>query len=646
MNFLTAILGSERRAQRVRRLLVLLVHGALGGLAYTLAIGLRFEWTNHFLYGSPDEARYLVFWQNTVGLAVLVRMATIYYFRLHKGVWRYAGMNDLLLLIKAVTLGTIILIVTVLFTGERAFPRAIFINEWLLTMAFFGGLRFFRRLYSEMMYPMMRNVGTAKHKVLIVGAGSTGEMAVRAVLNDFHGQFYVVGFVDDDPAKQDLRIHDIPVLGKLSQTAEFAVDLEVSDVVFAIPNPQKKVLRDIVEACSELDIRFLIMPTFNEMMSGTLVRQEIRSVEVEDLLGRDPITLDRDPVDRYLNCKRVLISGAGGSIGSELARQVAGYGPAKLLLLEFSENALFEIHQELRDLHPDLEVVPLIGDIKQTEALEQIFAGHHPQVIYHAAAYKHVPLMEHYPVECVMNNVVGTMRLAETAIRHQAERFIMISTDKAVRPSSIMGASKRLAELVVSSRQADSPTKFSSVRFGNVLGSSGSVVPTFRKQIARGGPVTVTHSEMTRYFITIREAVELVLQAAVNGQGGEVFVLDMGEPVKIVELARNMIELSGLRENEDIKIVFTGLRPGEKLHEELVACGEEVSQTEVPKIMVHQPASREKGSRITIDREIAEMEAAALAGEQNRTVELLWTIIRQHDTGQKRQETPGQTSAG
>ncbi len=631
---------------------MLLVHGLLGALAFTITLALRFEWPLHFsnwLAENPvaayatrmewfralREAGALLhfnFWLNTLWLVFLIRMLTVFYFRLHKGVWRYAGMNDLLLIIKAVTLGTIALIAAIIIFHGREFPRAIFLNDWLLTMAFFGGLRFSRRLYSEFMYPMAKNIGSGERRTLIVGADNTGEMAVRALLNDFQGQFYVVGFVDDDPGKQGARIHDIPVLGTLDQTGQLAVDLEVTDVVFAIPNPQKKVMRQIVDACSQLDIRFLIMPTFNDMISGKLVRQEIRSVDVEDLLGRDPITLDQEPVQRYLHCKRVMVTGAGGSIGAELARQVAAHRPDQLMLLEFAENSLFEIHQELRSLYPDLTIVPLIGDIKNEPTVDRFFAQYRPQVVYHAAAYKHVPLMETYPAECVLNNVIGTAHLTAAAVKYEIEGFIMISTDKAVRPTSIMGASKRVAELLVASRQNHGKTKFTSVRFGNVLGSSGSVVPTFRKQIARGGPLTVTHPEITRYFITIPEAVELVLQAGVAGKGGEVFVLDMGEPVKIVDLARNMIELSGLRENEDIKIVFTGLRPGEKMYEELIACGEEVSPTDVPKVMVHNPSSSENLDRPMIDREIEELRAGAYERNEEKTVELLWRIVKNHDS--------------
>lgn len=631
MTIFKSILNNDENTQRNRRFFVLLIHGLLGGVAYTLAIAFRFEWINHYLTGSPQEALYFNLWVQTLPLAILVRIATIYYFRLHRGLWRYASINDLVLLLKSVTLGTIVLIVTVLYLHGHEFPRTVFINDWLLTMAFFGGLRFFRRVYAEVMYPMAKNIGCEKRKALIVGAGDNGEMAVRALLNDFKGQFYVIGFVDDDPSKQGARIHDIPVLGTLDETNELAVEFKITDVVFAIPNPNKKLLRDIVNACSQLNVRFLIMPTFNDMLSGNLVRQEIRNVELDDLLGRDPINLDRELVNSHLRGRDVMITGAGGSIGSELTRQVAACEPRRILLLEFAENALFEINQELINSYSELEIEPLIGDIKDEKVVDYFFKEYKPEVVYHAAAYKHVPLMEGSPLQCIANNVFGTLNLVRAARKYETERFVMISTDKAVRPVNIMGASKRLAEILVASRQESRRTKFISVRFGNVLGSSGSVIPTFRKQIARGGPVTVTHSEITRYFITIPEAVELVLQSGVIGKGGEVFVLDMGEPVKIMDLARNMIELSGLRVNEDIKIECTGLRPGEKMYEELVAYGEEVKQTEVPKLMLHNPSSAENISRSLIDDELCELNKAVSEWDYEKSIKLLWSIICNHD---------------
>ncbi len=601
--------------------MVILLHAAAGGAAYTLAFFLRFD-------SLAIPVRYQDLWQKTIVVAILIKMVTFTYFRLHRGVWRYASMNDLVQLVKAVTLGTLFLIVAVLFLHGHHFPRSIFINDWLLTLCFYGGLRFLRRFYHENLMTWLKH--EKGRPTLIIGAGDTGELAIRGLRKEFGQNYRVIGFVDDNPGKHGSRIHDIPVLGALNAVPQLIRAHKISDIVIAINDPPKRELRAMVDACSSLAVSFHIMPTFQDLVSGRLVHQDIRNVQVEDLLGRDPIDLRREPVQHDISGKRVLITGAGGSIGSELARQVAAFAPEQLVLLDFSENALFEIDQELHVIHPLLSLVPVIADMKLADAVEDVFSSYRPQLVYHAAAYKHVPLMERFPVECVANNVFGTNIIAQAASRHKTEKLVLISTDKAVRPCSVMGASKRLAELLVTSRLS-THTCFIAVRFGNVLGSSGSVVPTFRRQIARGGPITVTHPEITRYFITIPEAVELVLHAGTIGKGGEVFVLDMGEPVKIVDLARNMIELSGLKVGEDIRIEFTGLRPGEKLHEELVACGEEVSPTTVPKLMVYNPSQERNWSVADLETELEPLATAIAAGDQEATQRILWQIIRRHD---------------
>ncbi|MFW6413955.1 MAG: polysaccharide biosynthesis protein, partial [Verrucomicrobiota bacterium] len=589
-----------------RLIIIFAVHAFLGALAYTSAFLLRFDSFAGWL-----DTQYYKFWLNTLPLAIGLKLVAIWYFRLYAGLWRYAGINDLIRLLKAVVGSSVALIITVLIFYGHGLPRSVFVIDFLLTLALFGGLRFTHRFYRESLRTRPGNNDTT-HRVLILGAGDTGEMAVRTLSKDFGSDYCIVGFLDDDPTKHKLRIHDIPVLGPLSEAMDKINDLGVTDVVFAIPDPPKSILRTIVNSCSAANINFHIMPTFHDVVSGRLVREGIRNVEVEDLLGRDPIHLNHEAVENDLAGKTVLITGGGGSIGSELARQVAAYNPRQLVLLDVSENTLYGIDRELSSAYKDLNLHSLIGDIKHPDVIHTVFEEYRPDIVYHAAAFKHVPFMEQHPDEAVLNNVFGTLYLAEAAVAAGIEKFVMISTDKAVRPSSIMGATKRCAELIMSAFNSEK-TKFLSVRFGNVLGSNGSVVPLFRQQIGRGGPVTVTHPEISRYFITISEAVELVLHAGNIGKGGEVFVLEMGQPVKIVDLAKSMIELSGLEVDKDIAIEFTGLRPGEKLHEELIAYEEEVTPTSVPKILAHCTNGKEKETKNTLYTKLATLKEAAYA---------------------------------
>ena len=601
--------------------LIFLVHGILAAFAYTGAFLLRFDgWI------VPE---FQDFWLQTLPLIVLIKLLSIRYFRLYTGLWRYAGLNDLVRLFKAVFSASVASIVLVLLIYGHGFPRSVFVIDFLLTLVFFGGLRFLNRFHREFIKSAFTQHDN-EHRVLILGAGDTGDMAIRTLKKDFGHDYQVVGFLDDDPAKHKLRIHDVPVLGTLKDARKLIEEYSITDLIFAIADPPKSVLRNIVNDCASENIAFHIMPTFHDVVSGRLVRQGIRNIQVEDLLGRDPIHLDHEAVEESMQGQNVLITGGGGSIGSELARQVAACNPAKLVLLDVSENALYEIDQELKRDYGELNRVPLIADIKHRDVVKNVLQEHKPDIVYHAAAFKHVPLMEQHPDEAVLNNIFGTLYLAEAATEAGVDKFIMISTDKAVRPSSIMGATKRCAELIMSAFNSEL-TKCISVRFGNVLGSNGSVVPLFRNQIAQGGPVTVTDPEMTRYFITIPEAVELVLQAGNIGQGGEVFVLDMGDPIKIVDLARNMIELSGLEVNTDIAIEYIGLRPGEKLHEELVACDEEVVNTSVPKIMAHRTNGKNKSDIDKLYQELQELKHAVYNRQIAETKRLIWQCVKQHD---------------
>lgn len=430
-------------------------------------------------------------------------------------------------------------------------------------------------------------------KILIIGAGEAGEMVVKEIINHPETGYEIVGLIDDDLKKQGRLIYRNPVLGQRKDIVQIVKEKRISEIIIAIPSAPGHVIREIVASCEKAKVAFKIVPGIWEIISGDVHLSQIREVKAEDLLGRETVKVDLEKISSYLSHRRVLVTGAGGSIGSELCRQIAGFNPSSLLLLDHAENSLYFLEIELREKGLSFQIIPKIANICDKERLSQIFREYHPEVIFHAAAHKHVPLMEANPSEAIKNNVIGTRNLMEKAIGVKTARFVLVSTDKAVNPISIMGASKRISEMLMQLYE-DGPTEFMAVRFGNVLGSQGSVVPLFKKQIAAGGPVTVTHPEVTRYFMTISEAVSLIIQAGAIGQGQEVFLLNMGEPIKIVDLARDLITLSGFEIDKDIKITYTGLREGEKLYEELLTSGEGTRATFHKDIFMAKPERIEK----------------------------------------------------
>jgi FlaA1/EpsC-like NDP-sugar epimerase len=462
-------------------------------------------------------------------------------------------------------------------------PKAVFPLDLAGTIGLVCAAAVVVRFYHEEYLPMR---GTGVSRLLIVGAGDAGEAVLREIQRMDVVLYEVIGYLDDDPRKLRARIHGVEVLGATSEVREVCERYAVDEVLIAMPSAPQRAVRALVERCHGTHIHFRTVPALPDLIAGRVQVSQIRDVDIEDLLGREAVTLDTDAIGAYLRDKVVLITGAGGSIGAEMCRQIARFEPAELLLVEQAENNLFTIEQELRETFPALTLGVHVADVIDAERVERIFATAKPTAVFHAAAHKHVPMMERNPGEAVKNNIVGTRTLADAAVRHGVEKFVMISTDKAVNPTSVMGCTKRVAEMYVQQLTQRSDTQFVTVRFGNVLGSSGSVVPIFKEQIAQGGPVTVTHPEMTRYFMTIPEASQLVLQAGALGAGGEVFLLDMGEPVKIVDLARDLITLCGLTPEEDVEIRFTGVRPGEKLFEELSITGEDVQPTSHAKIGV------------------------------------------------------------
>lgn len=533
--------------------------------------------------------------QHIVGLTLpwvlFVHAACFYYFGLYRGLWRFASLPDLKRILLAVGLAALV-VPLLLFLLLRLVnvPRSVLILHPVFLIMIMGGSRFLYRSWKDGHLLSFGELGG--EPVLILGAGSTGEQLLRAL--SISRQWRVVGFLDDDPEKIGRRVHDVLVLGAMKDIAQVAERQGVKHSIIAIPQASTGVRRHAAELAAHAGLTVLTVPTMDDLLSGRVSVSQIRRVELEDLLGRESIVLDTAGLEHWLGGRVVLITGAGGSIGAELCRQIAQFKPARLVFFEQSEYTLYRITQEFASRLPQISIASVIGDIKNTDRLAAVFAEHRPEIVFHAAAYKHVPLMEnHNAWEAVKNNVQGTLNVARAAIAHDVREFVLISTDKAVNPANVMGATKRLAELVCQCLQKTTPaTRFVMVRFGNVLGSSGSVIPHFRAQIAQGGPVTVTHPEIMRYFMLIPEAVQLVLQAGLlasqTSADGQIFVLDMGEPVKIVDLARDMIRLSGFAEN-DIRIEFTGLRPGEKLFEELLADDETTLPTPHPKLRIARP---------------------------------------------------------
>ena len=655
MDLLRSLVSGVGSASRhcsgsARRALSLATQGLLMSLAFLLALGVRFDLQLH----TPTGANWLVaYFLPLVGIVVGVKLLVFLTMGIHRLTWRYVSLDDLLTLLGGSQVSLICLFV--LFYGLQyatgrflggggqalwtGLPESVFLLDWVFGLLLLGGARVVvRLLYEESRQGRGGASGPSAGgltRLLIIGAGDAAETVLRELGRLPDKKYRVVGLLDDSPAKQRGRIHGVPVLGQIGDLPAIAARQQVAEVLIALPSASKDLMQRIVTLCRATQspaglstqgsttggggIRFRTIPSLAELLAGSggmggsrggMALHQIRDVSVNDILGRDAVQTDLAAVGAMLHGQVVLVSGAGGSIGSEICRTIAGFSPATLVLLDKAENAIFEIDRELRRTFPLLQIVPAIGDISDPIRVDQIFSQYAPNIVFHAAAHKHVPLAELNPGEAIRNNVFGTKTLADTSLRWGVKNFVMISTDKAVNPTSIMGATKRCAEIYIQSlarraaHAAPKPmsgggasssqgTNFITVRFGNVLGSNGSVVPIFKQQIAAGGPVTVTHPEMRRYFMTIPEACQLVLQAGALGQRGEIFVLDMGQPVRILDLARDLIVLSGLRPEIDIPIVFTGLRPGEKLFEELSIRGEDMVLTRHPKIAIWKstPAS-------------------------------------------------------
>ncbi len=559
--------------------------GVLAG-AFALAYLLRFDFT------IPEEMLHHGIVQ--LAFVVFLQFSILFIVGVYAFIWRYVGLAEVGVFLKAALWSMIILVMLRLGLpgklGELRIPLSIILMDTILAFGGVLSLRVVRRVfferYEKREWLQNGNNGGRHKTVLLIGAGRAGVLAAREILGRGDQELKILGFVDDDPEKQGAVIQGIKVLGTMKELPALVDGLDIDQTIITIAKTSRQTITNIVKLCESIPVKVRIIPGYYDILGGRVSVSSIRDVEIEDLLGRDPVRLDDEGVGRFLSGACVAVTGAGGSIGSELARQAARLGPSKLVLVERAEFALFDIHRELREAWPGGAIVPFVGDVTDESRMRNLFAEHAPKIVIHAAAHKHVPMMEWNPTEAARNNVGGTFTVGRVAGEMGAEVFVLISTDKAVNPTSVMGASKRVAELVVQYLNGLYPCRFVAVRFGNVLGSAGSVIPIFRQQIAKGGPVTVTHPDMVRYFMTIPEASQLVLQAGAMGKGGEIFVLDMGEPVKIVDLAKDMISLSGFKPYDDIDIVFTGVRPGEKLFEELHTSEERVNKTKHPKIFI------------------------------------------------------------
>lgn len=589
---------------------LMLIDSVLVNLAAFGSFYLRFEGN------IPQE--YFMTYYHTAWAGTLIYLVIFSLFGLYNRLWQYASISELISIVYAVTVGTSSVVLVIYFLAPMRYPNTVAVLFWLITMVLIGGSRFIGRIVQDGNCNV--HIPGMPKRVLIIGAGDAGALAVRELKNSNYREGYPVGIVDDAPQKQKLKFMGIPVLGTRKDITRVVKSRNVEEVIIAIPSAPGSVIREVTEICEQSGAVIKIMPGIYNFFNGQVDTLKIRQVEIEDLLGREQVNLDIDEVADYLAGATVLVTGAGGSIGSELCRQICRFNPEKLIVVGRGENSIFDIEQELRSDCPGINLITEILDIRDREKVELVFTKYKPGVVFHAAAHKHVPLMEQNPEEALKNNILGTNNVAEISDLTHVKTFVLISTDKAINPTSIMGATKRVAEMMIRSLDRRSQTRFVVVRFGNVLGSRGSVIPTFKKQIAKGGPVRVTHPEMIRYFMTIPEAAQLVIQAGAMAQGGETFILDMGKPVKIVDLARDLIRLSGFEVDVDIKIEFSGMRPGEKLYEELLTVDEGTTSTKHQRIFVAKPSAvdaaglegliqivRERGSFLTRDEIVQEL---------------------------------------
>ena len=579
----------EKNAPKNRIAQLVILDLILITLSGFLALYIRFD----FRFSRMDMT-YVRYELRYLPVSLVLTIVLFVLFKLYRSVWRFASTTELLNVIGACSVSLVLQIVIMACLKMRM-PVSYYFMKYVILITGIGSLRFAYRILRMLQEKRTGLRGDARKNTMVVGAGEAGAMIIKEFQNSRYLDQKVCCVIDDNTAKHGKYLRGVKIVGGREEIPFYAHELKVEEIVVALPSVPQAEIREILQICQETGCEMKVLPGLYQMINGEVSVSKLRRVEIEDLLGREPIRLQVDSVMGYVSGKTILVTGGGGSIGSELCRQIAAHEPKKLILVDIYENNAYDIQQELKQKFPNLDLVVLIASVRNTHRMESVFAAYRPDIVYHAAAHKHVPLMEDSPNEAVKNNVFGTYKTAQAADKHGVHRFVLISTDKAVNPTNIMGASKRICEMIIQMMNQRSKTDFVAVRFGNVLGSNGSVIPLFKKQIEQGGPVTVTHPEIIRYFMTIPEAVSLVLQAGALAKGGEIFVLDMGEPVKILDLAKNLIRLSGYKPFEDIQIEFTGLRPGEKLYEELLMSEEGLQETENKLIHIGKPIEFDEG---------------------------------------------------
>jgi FlaA1/EpsC-like NDP-sugar epimerase len=581
--------------KRIRQTLLLITDAVLINISFCLSLMIRFEGTTALL--NSQAAQYISVYRDTFVYVTVVKLIVYYVFKMYSSLWRYASVEELIQVVLAslvATMATISLITAL----QLNMPRSMYILTTLIDVVLIGGVRFFyrylRRLRRLSFYLNKNN----RKNILIIGGGEAGSLLVKEYKSNPESDSMPVAILDDDRTKQGMKVNGVKIVGKIDDFNEIVKKYKIEEAVIAMPSADKQTIKKILEVAKDSNVKMRTLPSIYNLADGKVKISQIRDVSIEDLLGRDEVNLHVGDLEKLITDKSILVTGGGGSIGSELCRQICRFNPNRLNIVDVYENHAYQLELDLKKQYPNIEINLIIASVRDPERLDEVFNKYKPQVVFHAAAHKHVPIMESNPKEAVKNNVMGTYNMVKVSKKHKVEKFVMISTDKAVNPTNVMGATKRLSEMIVQSQKGKSSTEFVAVRFGNVLGSSGSVIPLFKKQIKEGGPVTITHEEIIRYFMTIPEAAQLVLQAGAMAKGGEIFILDMGEPVKILDLAKNLIQLSGFKPYEDIQIEIIGLRPGEKLYEELLLNRDSNIATKHEKIFTEKPEE--------IDQEIIE----------------------------------------
>jgi FlaA1/EpsC-like NDP-sugar epimerase len=577
--------GGENMKHNIRKIGIFSIDIILINLSIVIAYYLRF--------GRRMPVDYLKVYFQMAVFVTFIKLLVFYYMGLYRPIWKYAGIDEIINLFFMVCMANGIIIIGIYFLSLKV-PRSIYVISTMIDLLFIGGTRFIKQIYNRLTFQENIFAKRKRKRVMIIGAGEAGGLLIQSFKNHPSSNRIPICLVDDDPQKLRRKINGVPVLGDRDMISLLAYGKKIDEIIIAIPSINKKDLAEIIHECKKTQCVIKILPSINEIKEFTgniqdILLQKMRQVNIEDLLGREPVDLNIEEVSSYIENKVVLVTGAGGSIGSELCRNIGKFNPSLLVMLDISEENLYNLENEWKIHYPHIAYQTIIASVREEDRLQRIFNTYCPDIVFHAAAHKHVPLMEKNPGEAIKNNVLGTWNLVKVADHAKVKRFILISTDKAVNPTNVMGATKRLCEMIIQGINEVSSTEFAAVRFGNVLGSSGSVIPLFKKQIEQGGPVTVTHPDIIRYFMLIPEAAQLVIQAGAMAKGGEIFVLDMGEPVKIDKLARDLIRLSGFKPDEDIKIEYTGLRPGEKLYEELLMAEEGLNNTKYQKIYVARP---------------------------------------------------------